>query len=107
MTPSKTEERLAYLRTCLATFPDSVVAACYPPDAPPPLAPLKTLLPASGTPQDPVLAKFVRRLRGARPDLSPEGLLELHVPTRAGDQEVYLARLGKWRFEARRLEGSG
>lgn len=93
--------RLAELEHHLATFPDSVVPVSYALAGPPPLAPLGTLLAADPSP---VLTRFASRLKAARPDLGDVALLEVLVPVSAGDQEVYLARLGKWGFEKRMLE---
>ncbi|HEX7022006.1 MAG TPA: hypothetical protein VF171_04045 [Trueperaceae bacterium] len=91
--------RLVQVERCLAAFPASVAAACYPGERPPELAPLRELLAAG----DPGLEVFARRLRGARPDLHEDELLALPVPVGAGDRAAYLARLGKWRFERREL----
>lgn len=112
MTVSRTtaaEKRLEQVRAYLRDYPASVVAVSYAGDAPP-LAPLGSLVtPADlegGTVPDPVLARFVQRLKKARPDLTREELLQLPVPVSAGDQEVYTARLGKWLFEKGMLERS-
>lgn len=100
-------ERLELLEHYLQSYPNSVVEVSYGGDAPP-LVPLKTLISAEGlecgSVPDPVLARFVSRLRSIRPDLTVERLLALPVPASAGDQEVYTARLGKWLFEKRLLE---
>lgn len=112
MTVSRTTaagERLEQVRAYLRDYPASVVAVSYGGDAPP-LVRLGTLLTLAelegGTAPDPVLARFVQRLKKARPDLAPEALLQLPVPVSAGDQEVYTARLGKWMFERGMLERS-
>lgn len=101
------EERLEQIRTYLRNYPASVVAISYAGDAPP-LVPLGSLVTPDELLQnavsDPVLARFTERLKRARPDLTLEDLLRLPVPTSAGDQEVYTARLGKWQFEKRMLE---
>lgn len=99
-------ERLERVRSYLRDYPASVVAVSYAGDAPP-LVRLGALLTreqlASGRVADPVLLRFTERLKKARPDLSPEELLQLPVPASAGDQEVYTARLGKWLFEVKML----
>ncbi len=101
------QERLEELGRHLQTYPDSVAEVSYGGD-PPPLVPLGTLvsLKALGAGQhpDPVLQRFMTRLRSARPDLTDAELLALPVPASAGDQEVYSARLGKWLFEVRMLK---
>lgn len=110
MTVSRTtaaEERLEQVRAYLREYPASVVAVSYGGDAPPLVRLGSLVTPADlegGTAPGPVLARFVKRLRGARPDLTVEELLQLPVPVSAGDQEVYTARLGKWQFEKRILE---
>lgn len=93
--------RLAELEHHLARFPDSVAPVSYALTGPPPLVPLGALLAA-----DPsgVLTRFVTRLKAVRPDLDGASLLKVRVPVSAGDQEVYLARLGKWLFEKKQLE---
>lgn len=91
--------RLAYLRKALDTFPESVVPVSYALSGPPPLAPLGALLARP----NPILEKFVERLKAVRPDLTEGALLSLQVPVAAGDQEVYTARLGKWLFEEKML----
>lgn len=98
--------RLALVRAALADFPASVAPEVY--REPPRLVPLGALVsPAQLRGEAPiegaVLAKFVRRLKAARPELDEAALLALEVPAAAGDQEVYLARLGKWRFELDQL----
>lgn len=99
--------RLEQVRGCLRDYPASVVAASYAGDAPP-LVPLAELVTRSelelGRTSDPVLTRFIGRLKRARPDLNPNELLALAVPLGAGDQEVYTARLGKWLFEQKLLE---
>lgn len=100
VTNDSQSRRLVYLQKALDTFPESVVPVSYALSGPPPLAPLGVLL-ARPTP---ILEKFVKRLKAARPDLAEGALLSLRVPVAAGDQEVYLARLGKWLFEKRMLE---
>lgn len=92
--------RLAQLEHLLATFPESVAPVSYALTGPPPLAPLAALLAYP----IPILERFVKRLKAARPDLTEGELLSLSVPITAGDREVYLARLGKWQFEARLLQ---
>ena len=104
-----TRARLETLRRALRTFPESVAPVAYARAEPPVCAPLSALVNAQQLRglepiEDRVLEKFVRRLLGARPDLSEAEVLELAVPTASGDQEVFLARLGKWRFELRQLE---
>lgn len=100
------EARLAELERYLKTYPASVAEVSYGGDAPP-LVLLGTLVDedmfGSGAIADPVLKRFVTRLRSARPDLTVTALLALPVPASAGDQEVYSARLGKWLFEKRLL----
>lgn len=104
-----TKARLESVRAYLRDYPASVVAVSYAGDAPP-LAKLGGLVSAENLSQgeiaDPVLARFIQRLKKARPDLSLPELLDLHVPRSAGDQEVYTARLGKWLFELRMLEAA-
>lgn len=101
------EGRLEQLRLCLEDYPASVAAVSYAGDAPP-LVRLGSLVTrpelSQGRVADPVLLRFIQRLKNARPDLSLDDLLQLPVPVSAGDQEVYTARLGKWLFEKRRLE---
>lgn len=103
------EARLESVRAYLRDYPASVVAVSYAGDAPP-LAKLGRLVSAENLSQggiaDPVLGRFIERLKKARPDLSVPELLDLRVPQSAGDQEVYTARLGKWLFELRTLERS-
>ncbi len=91
--------RLEQLEHLLATFPESVAPISYALSGPPPLAPLAALLDEPS----PVLERFVKRLKTARPNLTQEALLSLPVPVTPGDQEVYLARLGKWQFERKLL----
>lgn len=100
--------RLEFLEAALAGFPDTAWAALYPQLEPLPqvsLAELITREQLCGEEPigDGVLEKFVRRLRAVRSDLSEHELLELRVPALPGDQEVFLARLGKWRFELAQL----
>lgn len=101
-------KRLEHLHRCLATFPDSVLAECYALGEPPERLPLGELVSLEDLRRDkitnPILIKFVRRLRQIRAELSEAELLELDVPLHPGDQEVYLARLGKWRFELQQLQ---
>ena len=103
-----TKARLRQLQIHLRAYPASVAAVSYASE-PPPLAQLGTLLTSEELEQeqiaDPVLLRFSRRLKKARPDLTLAQLLALDVPVGAGDQEVYTARLGKWLFEKRTLEG--
>ena len=100
-------ERLEQVRRYLRDYPASVVAVSYAGDAPP-LVRLEQLISpeqlSSGSVADPVLARFLGRLKKARPDLTSDELLRLLVPVSAGDQEVYTARLGKWLFEVKTLE---
>lgn len=103
------KERTEVLKAALAGFPDTVLPVVYPQLEPPlrlPLARLVTLEQVRGQQpiEDRVLAKFVRRLREVRGELSEAELLELRVPASAGDQQAFLARLGKWRFELKQLE---
>lgn len=101
--------RLEQVRAFLRDYPRSVAAVSYAGDAPP-LVRLGLLVTADellhATIPDPVLLRFVQRLKKARPDLGLAELLDLPVPVSAGDQEVYTARLGKWQFEQRVLERS-
>lgn len=100
-------DRLEQVRAFLRDYPHSVAAVSYAGDAPP-LAPLGLLVTADDLAHesvaDPVLLRFVQRLKRARPDLGLAELSALPVPVSAGDQEVYTARLGKWQFERRVLE---
>ncbi len=102
------QTRYETLERALSQFPASVAPAVYLLE-PPRCVPLRQLvspaqLRGEVPTEDRVLGKFVRRLREARPDLSEAEVLELSVPATSGDQEVFLARLGKWRFELRQLE---
>jgi hypothetical protein len=100
--------RRTEVASAIARFPDSVVPVAYALAGEPRRVPLRALVSleqyrGDAPIPDPVLARFVAKLRGARRDLSAEAALELLVPAEPGDQEVFAARLGKWQFELRQL----
>lgn len=104
MTEREKRTRLEVLGGYLERYPDSVVAVSYGGE-PPPLVRLGGLLARDRSePETLPLQRFLRGLRRVRGDLDEAALRELMVPSGAGDQEVFAARLGKWLFEKRVLE---
>jgi hypothetical protein len=103
------KSRRAEVSAAIAGFPDSVVPVSYALAGEPRRVPLRALVSLEqyrgvAPIPDPVLGRFVSKLRGARCDLAEEAALGLLVPAEPGDQEVFAARLGKWQFELRQLE---